>query len=457
MGIDQCLECRQRHRWSEAAMEVEAKGPSVSYAEEVAAAKAMVEGGGSLDGALQNLLTHEKTARLAVDVGGTTELVTAMVQLCYDAKNWQQLNETIVMLAKRRAQLKQAVTAMVQLASKYVDEFTDEGLKLQLIETLRAVSEGKMYVEVERARLTKILANMHEAKGDLEEARKIMQDTQVETLGGMDRREKTEFILEQIRLCLDTKDYIRAHIMAKKIQVKVFKDVELDDLKLRYYTFIVRYHLHSHNWVEIFRAYQAMWTSPSLQADEKAAHRCLKLQVIYLVLSPFDNEVSEQMHVIAAEKLLQQLPMYEHLLRLFILKEIFHYGDLRPALAEQLSELVVDFDSSEQELMLETMHTRVTQHNIQAVASYYSRITMERLAYLLALSVDQMEKQLCEMVSKKQVYARIDRPAGIISFTPPKSPNELLNDWSSDISSLLNLLEGSCHLIHKENMVHKVV
>ena len=45
-------------------MEVEAKGPSVSYADQIASAKALVEGGGSLDGALQNLLGYEKTARL---------------------------------------------------------------------------------------------------------------------------------------------------------------------------------------------------------------------------------------------------------------------------------------------------------------------------------------------------------------------------------------------------------
>lgn len=84
---------------------------------------------------------------------------------------------------------------------------------------------------------------------------------------------------------------------------------------------------------------------------------------------------------------------------------------------------------------------------------------------------------------RAQLYARIDRPAGIISFAPPKSPNELLNEWSSDIGersahpfihessvggstctyvlclrtgSLLNLVESTCHLIHKENMVHKV-
>lgn len=437
-------------------LESTSKVPSVSYADEVAAAQALVQGGGALDGALQNLLAHEKTARLSADVGGTTELVTAMIELCHKAKAWQTLNETIVLLSKRRAQLKQAVTAMVQQASKYVDEQPDEASKLQLIETLRTVSEGKMYVEVERARLTKILAAMHEAKGDVAQARKVMQDTQVETLGGMDRREKTEFILEQVRLCLDTDDFVRAQIMAKKIQTKVFKDVEIDDLKTRYYTLIVRYHMHSHDWLDIYRAYREMWSSPSLSDDVPAAHRCLKLQVLYLVLSPYDNEQSEQMHVLSAEKMLQELPMYKHLLTLFITKELFHFADVRDGLAKELAS-IAELPEQEQAHMLETMHARVTEHNIQAVASYYSRVTMARLAQLLALPVADMEKQLCEMVSKKQVYARIDRPAGIISFSPPKSPNELLNDWSADISSLLNLLEGSCHLIHKENMVHKIV
>ena len=60
------------------------------------------------------------------------------------------------------------------------------------------------------------------------------------------------------------------------------------------------------------------------------------------------------------------------------------------------------------------------------------------------------------MVNKKQVYAKIDRPKGIVVFSQPKTPNALLNDWSSDISSLLTMLEGTCHLIHKENMIHKL-
>merc|ERR1711968_38321 len=101
-------------------------------------------------------------------------------------------------------------------------------------------------------------------------------------------------------------------------------------------------------------------------------------------------------------------------------------------------------------------HKRVTEHNIGVVSTYYARITMERLASLLGLDIATMESQLCDMVSAKQVYARIDRPKGIVVFAAPKTPNELLNDWSTDISTLLKMLESTCHLVHKENMVHKI-
>lgn len=33
---------------------------------------------------------------------------------------------------------------------------------------------------------------------------------------------------------------------------------------------------------------------------------------------------------------------------------------------------------------------------------------------------------------------------------------ETLSDWGSDISELLHLVEKTCHLINKENMLHKV-
>ena len=47
---------------------------------------------------------------------------------------------------------------------------------------------------------------------------------QVETYGSMERREKVEFILEQMRLCLAKKDYIRTQIISKKISPKFFEN-----------------------------------------------------------------------------------------------------------------------------------------------------------------------------------------------------------------------------------------
>ena len=42
----------------------------------------------------------------------------------------------------------------------------------------------------------------------------ILQEEQVETYGGMSKREKNEYLLEQIRLTLAKRDYIRASILS---------------------------------------------------------------------------------------------------------------------------------------------------------------------------------------------------------------------------------------------------
>merc|ERR1711934_834978 len=92
--------------------------------------------------------------------------------------------------------------------------------KLELIDTLRTITEGKIFVEMERAEVTKRLAKMKEEEGKLSEAASILQEVQVETLGKMTKQEKMSFILEQMRLCLDSEDYVRALILSRKISPK---------------------------------------------------------------------------------------------------------------------------------------------------------------------------------------------------------------------------------------------
>lgn len=68
----------------------------------------------------------------------------------------------------------------------------------------------------------------------------------------------------------------------------------------------------------------------------------------------------------------------------------------------------------------------------------------------------QAEKQLAELVVAKAIAAKVDRPAGLITFGSKQRPDQVLNSWSSNISKLLDLVEKSCQQIQKEAMVHKV-
>ena len=88
---------------------------------------------------------------------------------------------------------------------------------------------------------------------------------------------------------------------------------------------------------------------------------------------------------------------------------------------------------------------------------YYNRITMKRLTQLLDLSSAETEEFLSNLVVKKTIYARIDRPNGIVSFMKPKEPCTVLNDWSRQLHSLLDLIVKTNHLITKEEMVHSIL
>jgi 26S proteasome regulatory subunit N5 len=80
----------------------------------------------------------------------------------------------------------------------------------------------QIFVEVERARITRILSDIKKEQGDINAAADILCELQVETFGSMTRREKTEFILQQVALCIEKGDWTQAGILSRKIGTKYF-------------------------------------------------------------------------------------------------------------------------------------------------------------------------------------------------------------------------------------------
>lgn len=75
------------------------------------------------------------------------------------------------------------------------------------------------------------------------------------------------------------------------------------------------------------------------------------------------------------------------------------------------------------------------------MAEYYSRITIARLTALLDLTPKQTEQTLARLVVSGTIWAKIDRPAGIVDFRKKRSAEDVMNDWSSDMQKLLGLVE----------------
>jgi len=140
---------------------------------------------------------------------------------------------------------------------------------------------------------------------------------------------------------------------------------------------------------------------------------------------------------------------YRETIKLFLTKEIIKYPTPHHATFESLSSVQQPPTSP---TWPKVFHTRIIQHNIRVAALYYDRIHGKRLAQLLDLSPGTLEEEISKMVSDGTVYAKIDRPKDIIRFKSFKNPEEILSDWGSDIKTLLNLVDSTTHLIHKENM-----
>jgi 26S proteasome regulatory subunit N5 len=433
---------------------------------------------------VEELLALEKTYRLQADLKATSMCCVAVVEACFEAKEWKLLNENVILISKRRAQLKQAVGTTVKESIKYIEETPDEETKIELIKTLQSVTEGKIYLELERARLTRKLANIYEARGKIEEAAETLQEVAVETFGAMAKTEKIAFILEQVRLCLKKKDFIRAFILVKKVTPRAFSEARLvsdgkegekketamdgsaaaapdkgtpslEELKLLYYQHLIAYYDYDGDALEMCRAYQNIYDTPSVKSNPDKWTEVLKKVCWYIVLAPSGPMQKSILHTVYEDDNVSKMPLYEKLLRIFVKSDIVEWTEVEAQFAGEMMEQDAIFSGEGQENR-DIFKLRVVDHNILVIGNYYSQITLTRLADILKIGADEAEKYLSDLVLKKTVKAKINRPQGVITFGEKTKPDQALSQWSSNIGDLLTLVESCSHKIHKECQQYKV-
>ena len=132
------------------------------------------------------------------------------------------------------------------------------------------------------------MSDIKKEQGDINAATDILCELQVETFGSMTRREKTEFILQQVSLCIQKGDWTQAGILSRKISTRYFQrrpkktpeqlekeqkereekektrsaddppiepEDDVTDLKLRYYEQQIMLAKHDDKYLEVCKHY----------------------------------------------------------------------------------------------------------------------------------------------------------------------------------------------------------
>ncbi|CDO64610.1 26s proteasome regulatory subunit p55, putative [Plasmodium reichenowi] len=410
---------------------------------------------GELDMIVEELLLLEKKCRQSYDGISTSKICCFILNKYKEIGNYSKVNEYLIFFNKKRGQLKRTIIDIINLCKGWIEDISNKVVKLNLINTLCLVSEGKIFVEVERSEVIRMLSKIKEEDGNIEEAANILQDVQVETFISMNKRDKTEYILEQMRLVLLRKDFIRCHVISRKINPSLLNTEEFADLKLKYYMYMIEYYINEESYSDVAKCYEERFHTDIVLNDRNLWIDEMKCYIIFLILSPYDEQQNKLSNLLKIQKKkLKEISIYQNLVQDFIEQDLIQWP---LPYQEELFKFFIFNDS----IFLggqnrkDLFKKKVMHHNIHVISNCYDQISLNRLAQLLNASVEDSENLLSELVSAKFINSKIDRLNGIIKFGQKKNPENLLNSWSLQINDILDLLEESSHLIQKERMLHE--
>lgn len=212
------------------------------------------------------------------------------------------------------------------------------------------------------------------------------------------------------------------------------------------------------------RAHQAVYETASVAADPSRWRPALAAVALFVALAPRSPMQQSLLASTAADRRLEELPEAAALLRALRTNELIAWPQLAAALEPVLAAQPLLFGPAAGEAGAKRradLALRVTEHNMHVVARYYSRLSLTRLAQLLSLSPDAAEERFGAMVSAKAISAKLDRPAGVITFARPGAnftsaagsgggAEELLNAWAAGTEKLLGLVEVAVHKMSKD-------
>lgn len=160
----------QGHSGSASGGQLEEKTDFSKETDETLAQVTTLVASGGLQEALALLANLEKRCRVGNDITSLARVCEAAVVACKNAGDNEAVIQTINTFATRRSQKVSAIKALVQTSMPWcveepyspvaVANAEEKQVRDKLVMTLRDITEGKLFLERERAQLTRALAKI---------------------------------------------------------------------------------------------------------------------------------------------------------------------------------------------------------------------------------------------------------------------------------------------------------
>jgi 26S proteasome regulatory subunit N5 len=283
-----------------------------------------------------------------------------------------------------------------------------------------------------------------------------------------------------MRVLLAKGDFIRTLIVSNKINRKHLNDEGLEKLKVEFYKLMIVYYLHEEKYIDVAKSYKVLYDFLK-QINEKIGHHLDSvkretLQNYTDILRQEDIEILFQNYVmylsICPPDMETKIMLNE--LNENYRKDLDHRLDMRLLVTTKLSDEIVKINSDfipkfseypifkPSEINNKGIHhvhlfrKYLIQHNLIIFQKFFSQIRLQRISNMIGVDINEVENELADMVINGYIWARINRISQTVNFKPKAENADRLNDINYDLNKMLEKIENTCHLIHKENLKHDI-
>ena len=96
------------------------------------------------------------------------------------------------------------------------------------------------------------------------------------------------------------------------------------------------------------------------------------------------------------------------------------------------------------------------QHDLLIFEKFFAKMNMGKIATMIAVTIDEVESEISDMVINGYIYAKINRIERTVNFRKKTDHHDILNELSYDMGKMLKGIENTCHLINKEYLKYGI-